>query len=86
VHGQLLNAALPPGLVERYCVLSHSAEAALAIALRKMDLSSRACHSILKTAKTIADLRNGTVIEQDDLLEAVQHRRYGDGSFYWQES
>jgi magnesium chelatase family protein len=83
--GSLLNASLPPGLVERHCRLCSSAEAALAIALRKMDLSSRACHSILKTARTIADLRMGQDIEEDDLLEAIQHRRYGDGDFYWQD-
>ncbi|MEI6875307.1 MAG: YifB family Mg chelatase-like AAA ATPase [Spirochaetota bacterium] len=80
-----LNASITPGLVGLHCALGASARSALAIAIDKLDLSSRACHSILKVARTIADLRRDDQILEDDILEATQHRRFGDSDFYWQD-
>jgi magnesium chelatase family protein len=85
-HGILLNAFLPPGMVPSYCELGKAAEAVLVSAVGKLDLSSRASHSIIKVARTIADLRGGGPIADEDLLEAVQHRRFGDSDFLWGES
>jgi magnesium chelatase family protein len=84
--GETLNAFLVPGTVGLHCALTDSARFALVKATEKLDLSSRACHSILKVSRTIADLRGGGDIDDDDLLEAVQHRRFCDGDFYWQET
>jgi predicted ATPase with chaperone activity len=34
-------------------------------------------------ARTIADLAGEDQIREAHVLEAVQHRRYGDGDFFW---
>jgi len=44
----------------------------------KLSLSSRAFHSILKIARTIAALEGEEKIGKETLLEAVQHRRLGE--------
>jgi magnesium chelatase family protein len=77
------NGRLPPGLVERYCSPGPAGAALLAQAMSQLDLSSRAYHSILKVARTIADLAGAETIGRDHLLEAIQHRRYGDADIYW---
>lgn len=53
-----------------------------ALAVRKLSLSSRSCHSILKVASTIADLAGAEHIGENHLLEAVQHRRYGEQDYF----
>jgi magnesium chelatase family protein len=78
------NARIPSGLVERFCGLGSSVAATFALAVEKLNLSSRACHSALRLARTIADLAASDRIEEDHLLEALQHRRFGDGDYYWQ--
>jgi magnesium chelatase family protein len=85
-QGFSLNARIPAGLVEKYCRLSPSSIAALSLATERLSLSSRAAHSILKAARSIADLADRDQIEEEELLEAIQHRRYGDGDFFWQET
>ncbi len=79
------NSKIPPGLIERYCILDSEASSAFEHAVGKLSLSSRACHSIMRIARTIADLDDGENISEDCLLEAIQHRRYGDGDYYWQD-
>ena len=79
------NARIPAGLVERFCVLEPEARRSYELAVEKLSLSSRACHSILRVARTIADLADRENIPEEALLEAIQHRRYGDGDYYWQD-
>jgi magnesium chelatase family protein len=78
-----LNARLEPALVERYCSLEPEAARAFQFAVQRLSLSSRACHSILKVARTIADLAERESIGEEQVLEAVQHRRFGDGDEAW---
>jgi len=80
------NARIPAGLIERFCVLEHEALRSYELAVEKLSLSSRACHSVLRVARTIADLAGRESIPEEALLEAVQHRRYGDGDYYWQDA
>jgi magnesium chelatase family protein len=77
------NGRLPPGLVERFCSPGPEGAALLAQAMGQLDLSSRAYHSILKVARTIADLAGAEAIAREHLLEAIQHRRYGDADIFW---
>jgi predicted ATPase with chaperone activity len=37
-------------------------------------------------ARTIADLAGADAIGREHLLEAIQHRRYGDADIYWSYS
>jgi len=77
------NARLLPGQIERLCALDAAAVKVFQVAVQRLDLSSRACHSILKLARTIADLAGKERIQEEELLEAVQHRRFGDGEEIW---
>jgi magnesium chelatase family protein len=77
------NAHIPPGLIDRFCFLDAESRAALQDAVEQFSLSSRAFHSILEVARTIADLEDSERIGKDHLLEAVQYRRYCEGDVYW---
>lgn len=82
-HGFVRNSRIPPGLLTSYCILDGSIRRLFTTAIRKLALSSRACHSVLKLARTIADLSDSDAIGEDHLLEAIQHRRYGDQDYFW---
>jgi magnesium chelatase family protein len=79
----LPNARLSPGQVEAHCKLDREAVRVFQLAVQRLDLSSRACHSILKIARSISDLEGKVTIGEEQLLEAVQHRRFGDGDEIW---
>jgi magnesium chelatase family protein len=82
-RGAALNARLGPCLVEKHCHLESEAARAFRFAVQRHSLSSRACHSILKVARTIADLAGGCDIDEEHILEAVKYRRLGDGDEVW---
>ncbi len=67
------NGRLPPGLVERYCAPGPEGAVLLAQAVGQLDLSSRAYHSILKVARTIADLEGQDDIQPAHLSETIQY-------------
>jgi magnesium chelatase family protein len=50
-------------------------------ALARLGLSGRAYHGILRVARTIADLDGKETIGVEHILEAVQHRRYGEDPY-----
>ncbi len=77
------NSRIPPGQLPRFCTLDKQGMLLMAQTARKLGLSSRACHSIIKVARTIADLAPSAVIKNDHLLEAAQHRRFGDNDIFW---
>jgi magnesium chelatase family protein len=75
------NALLPAGRIQTFCPMSHQAESALHKALARLGLSGRAYHGVLRIARTIADLEGRETITTEHILEAVQHRRYGEDPF-----
>ena len=75
------NSRMFPGQIEKVCGLTKSAEEAFILAAAKLGLSGRACHGVLKIARTIADLEGNDAIESIHVLEAVQHRRFGDDPY-----
>jgi magnesium chelatase family protein len=77
------NSRIPAGLVERFCGLDGECRETLKKASESLCISSRAFHSILRMARTIADLAGVERIAAEHLAEAIQHRRYGDGDFFW---
>ncbi len=77
------NARIPAAYMDRFCAVDARGRAALLRAAETLGISSRAFHSILRTARTIADLAEEDRIAETHVLEAVQHRRYGDGDFCW---
>ncbi len=80
------NSRIPVGDVDEYCALDADSRAVIESAAAKLMISSRAYHSILRIARTIADLEAEERIARTHLLEAIEHRRYGDGDFYWSKA
>jgi magnesium chelatase family protein len=77
------NSRIPAAGIEKFCALDPEGRKALLKATEKLGISSRAFHSILRTARTIADLAQAERIREPHLMDAVEQRRYGDGDFFW---
>jgi magnesium chelatase family protein len=75
------NAGMGPSLIKAHCSLGAHAEMAFDRAAERFSFSGRAYYNILKVARTIADLEGKEKIGADHILEAVQHRRYGDDPY-----
>jgi magnesium chelatase family protein len=69
-----LNARLTPAEVSRHCGLTRESRVLLGTAIARMGLSGRACHRVLKLARTCADLAGQSEIRRIDVAEAVQLR------------
>ena len=70
----LWNASMNNKMVEKYCPLSTECKALLERLIEKMGLSARACHRIIKLARTIADLAESADIQPLHLSEAASYR------------
>ena len=68
------NAAIPPQVLRKLCVLDAAGERTLELAVRKMSLSARAHDRILKVARTIADLDQAGELQAKHVAEAIQYR------------
>ena len=75
------NTSIPAGKIETLCPMSNQAKRAFHKALARLGLSGRAYHGILRVARTIADLDGSDSIDTVHVLEAVQHRRYGEDPY-----
>jgi len=71
-----LNARLTPSEVARFCSLERDSRALLGTAISRLGLSARACHRVLKLARTCADLAGMPEIRTADVAEAVQLRAF----------
>jgi magnesium chelatase family protein len=69
-----LNTRLTPPEVTRYCGLQRESRVLLGTAISRLGLSARACHRVLKLARTCADLAGEPGIRRTDVAEAVQLR------------
>jgi magnesium chelatase family protein len=69
-----LNARLTPPEVGRVCRLQRESRVLLSTAVSRMGLSARACHRVLKVARTCADLAGAPQVRRSDVAEAVQLR------------
>lgn len=65
------NSSLLGQETEKYCKTSRDGKKLLQKAYEKMNFSLRAYHKILKTARTIADLDDSEIIEEQHISEAV---------------
>ncbi|MDR2747010.1 MAG: YifB family Mg chelatase-like AAA ATPase [Treponema sp.] len=75
------NARMPPALMDRFCLLTETAEKALITGAEKLGFSGRAYHGVLRIARTIADLEGKGSIETVHVLEAIQHRIQGEDPY-----
>jgi magnesium chelatase family protein len=79
--GARRNAGMIPSQIESFCLLPGKAGEVFNAAATRLGLSGRACHGVLKIARTIADLEGKDSIDAVHVLEAVQHRRFGDDPY-----
>ncbi len=75
------NAYLTPEEVEKYCILSEEARKLLSTETIRHTFSSRAEAACKKLSRTIADMRGSSVIEKEDMQEAIELRK-DEGALY----
>ncbi|MCK5682796.1 YifB family Mg chelatase-like AAA ATPase [bacterium] len=68
------NSEVPPGLIDKLFILTAKHRNFLVEIMKRHDFSGRSYHSILKIARTIADLDNSENIEIDHIIESVAYR------------
>ena len=69
-----LNSRLGQKMLSLHCELASSHITLLEDAAKKLNLSARAQHRIIKVAWTIADLDGTAGVEESHLLEALSYR------------
>lgn len=74
IQGLFANSDMGVGEIDRFCVLSPEARQLIELSVRRMQLSARAYHRILKLSRTIADLADSDRIEVAHAAEAIQYR------------
>jgi len=70
------NALLSTKELEKYAAIDSAAEALLITAAKRLALSGRGMHRILRLARTVADLAGKEMITDIDIAEAIQFRRF----------
>jgi len=73
------NAVLGTREIERHCEIDAQAGAMVKEAIRRLALSARAYHRVLRVARSIADLAGSGTINTAQLAEAIQYRRLDAG-------
>ncbi len=69
----MINARIPGGQVHRYCELHPSALAAMREAVRRVhEMTTRGHDTLLKVARTVADLNNSPCIYKKHIVEAAE--------------
>ena len=71
----LVNSALEGSLLEKHCCLEEPAHRLLSQAMKRLGLSMRGCHRVLRVARTIADLEGSQNPGTRHLGEALAYRR-----------
>jgi magnesium chelatase family protein len=70
----LVNAEMGVRELEKFVSLTAEASRTLNLAARRMDLSPRAYHRVIKIARTIADLEKSENVCENHISEALQYR------------
>lgn len=72
--GLFTNADMGAGHVQQMCLLAPEARQLLDVSVRRMKLSARTFHRVLKLSRTIADLDDCDAIQVAHVAEAIQYR------------
>jgi magnesium chelatase family protein len=70
-----LNSEMKAEHIAQTVHLEDAARSFLSLSAKKLELSGRAFHRVIKVAQTIADLDAAPVVRQDHVLEALQYRQ-----------
>ncbi len=72
--GLFANGDMNAGDIQTFCKLTPEAEDLLNVSVRRMQLSARAYHRVLKLGRTIADLDGHDLVDVAHVAEALQYR------------
>ena len=72
--GLFANADMSVSGIDQYCPLNEDARRILTLSVRKLQLSARSYHRVLKLSRTIADLDGAADIQVAHIAEALQYR------------
>lgn len=75
-EGIYCNSQMNHKLINKYCKLSKRSSNLLEGVYDKYNLSNRAYIRILKLSRTLADLNGRENIEDNDVIEAIQYRKF----------
>ncbi len=78
----LFNSRIPARELQRYCPLGEKEMAYMEAMYKKMDLTARTYHKIVRVARTIADMDGAKNISRKHLQEAICYR--GMDKRYWE--
>lgn len=70
------NARMQGRHLKQFCCVSSEGKKILGQAVDVLGFSARACHSVIRVARTIADLDGVAKIERHHLAEAIQYRSF----------
>lgn len=73
-EGISYNSQMTQAMLKRYCSLDRAGRNLLEGASRRLSLSARAHHKIMKVSRTIADMDRQDLIGEQHLAEAIQYR------------
>ncbi len=76
-----MNRELSGRELEQLCALDAATEALLVRVMQQSQLSARACHRLLRVARTLADLASQERVERVQLLEALAFRGLAGGGW-----
>ncbi|MFK7794979.1 MAG: hypothetical protein AB8B89_06515 [Gammaproteobacteria bacterium] len=71
-----LNALLEGKQMQQVCQLPQEEKQKILVMFERLNISARAFHRILKTARTIADLEQAQDITQTHISEAMSYRQF----------
>ncbi len=69
------NSQITRNMIEKYCPITPSGKKLLAASMGNLGLSMRSYEKILQIARTVGDLNQHTLIQEEDIAEAVSYRR-----------
>jgi len=68
------NSDMTVSDIQTFCPTSPEAKSLLEVSIKRMNLSARAYHRVLKLSRTIADLADSDMIQMQHTAEALQYR------------
>lgn len=75
-EGIYCNAQMNEKHIRKYCKIDLKTSELIEKIYNQFNISTRSYSRILKVARSIADLRRNKKIEQEDLIEALQYRKF----------
>lgn len=69
-----INATLGPSELRAGIGMARASQSLLERAAARLDLSARACHRVLRVARSIADMAATPLVEENQLAEALRYR------------